>query len=147
MKNTRNSGRLKNFSVENDSFGQDSFTRLKTANQLVGLPRRDPLKQKIIPKLQGVLGGENAKDTLTTLNHTINQMGMTNKLPKIKDVRFSQHGKRRATSIPPKTAAATIGANMSTPNNARLQSLVNNNAFLGRGTFTSRVNSTQASPR
>ena len=50
-KATRNSGRMKNFSVDNESFGQDSFTRLKTANQLVGLPRRDPLKQKIIPKL------------------------------------------------------------------------------------------------
>ena len=87
------------------------------------------------------MGGETAKDTLANLNHTINQMGMTNKLPKIKDVRFSQHG-RRATSIPPKTAAANMGATMSTPNNARLQSLVNNNAFLGRGTFTSRVNST-----
>ena len=58
---TQNSGRIKNFSIEEDSFGHDSITRLQTANHLIGMPRRDPIRHKIVPKMQGVMGGEKAQ--------------------------------------------------------------------------------------
>ena len=67
-------------------------------------------------------------------------------LPKISDVRFSNF-KRRAASIPPKTAAATVNNSLISPTNATvLQSLVNNNAFLGRGKFVNRGYSNAMTP-
>lgn len=131
--NTTNS-QFKQFSLEDENFGQDSTTRLMTANHLIGLPRRDPIRNKVVPKMQGVLGGETAAQNLMALENTV--LGfIQGRLPKISDPRFSKGGKRRAASIPPKTASATLGALIS-PNNATLQSLVNNNAFLGRGKFS-----------
>lgn len=89
--------------------------------------------------MQGVLGGETAAQNLMALENTV--LGfIQGRLPKICDPRFSKGGKRRAASIPPKTASATVGALIS-PNNAKLQSLVNNNAFLGRGKFSQRGHS------
>jgi len=111
------------------------------------MPRRDPLKQKVIPQLQGVFGGEKARQALVALDSKVASLQTSGqrKLPKISDKRFSEHGKRRAASIPPKTAASLC---LSSPTRHSIQQrLVNNNAFLGRGKFSTQRGSTiPASP-
>ena len=97
------------------------------------------------------MGGEKARHTLLALDAALDSTILApnnTRLPKISDMRFSHHGKRRAASIPPKTAAtSTVTALLSQTNNAVLQSLVNNNTFLGRGTYNSnRNNSITTSP-
>ncbi len=86
---TINSGlRLKEFSVEDESFGQDSATRLMTANHLIGLPRRDPLRNRVVPKMQGVMGGETAANNLIALETLVSNV-ILGRLPEISDPRFS----------------------------------------------------------
>ena len=65
--------RLKEFSVEDESFGKDSTQRLLTASQLIGLPRRDPIKSKVVPNMKGVLGGDSKGEKLLAIETALNQ--------------------------------------------------------------------------
>ena len=64
--------------------------------------------------MQGVFGGDAAGEKLLGVDAAINgamtstnkAAGVQNRLPKISDVHFNRDGKRRAASIPPRTAAA-----------------------------------------
>ena len=82
-------GRLKEFSIQDENFGHDSTSRLLTANQSVGLPRRDPLKSKVATKMQGVMGGETAAQNLIDLEGIVNSF-IQGRLPKIGDPRYSK---------------------------------------------------------
>jgi len=107
------------------------------------MPRRDPLRHKVIPQLQGVIGGDNAQQNLVALDNLVPNVkagrnATPSKLPKISDIHFNTKiSNRRAASIPPRTAAAaTVSALVSPTNQQVLQSLVNNATFLGRGRFS-----------
>ena len=101
----------------------------------------------------GIFGGEKAKDQLLTFDNVIKKMERR-VLPKIgHDTRPAKNGQqikhfgghRRAASIPPKTAA-TQAMSPQNVHSGRLQSLVNNNTFLGRGTFGQNRGSLVVSP-
>ena len=90
--------------------------------------------------MQGVFGGEKARQTLTNIDRALNQqqqvMAATSRLPKITENRVSTFNKR-SHSIQPRNAATAQNTLHSNSNQLVLQSLVNNNAFLGRGKFQS----------
>ncbi len=94
---TPNSGRLKNFSMESELYRHEQSMRLQTANQIVGMPRRDPLRHKVIPQLQGVIGGEKARQNLIALDSLVPNLksgrnATPSRLPRLGDINFNSKG-------------------------------------------------------
>ena len=69
------------------------------------MPRRAPLKHKVVPNLTGVMGGEAGPSNLKDIESFLDSQEHKQTLPKIRDNLFSPKLKLRAQSIPPKTAA------------------------------------------
>ena len=76
---------------------QTAATAVVSPTTGAGMPRRAPIKTKVIPGLTGVLAGETARKGLEDIDSFLNSQEHQRTLPKIK---------QRSTSIPPKTAAA-----------------------------------------
>ena len=71
---SRGSPTVKELEIEEKSEPGCQSARLQTASHLIGLPRRDPLKQKIIPAMHGIFGGDTARKTLIKVNQTLNTL-------------------------------------------------------------------------
>ena len=57
-------------------FKADQSGRLQTASHIMGMPRRDTLKQKIIPAMHGVMAGDKARNTMVQIDRTLDSMHM-----------------------------------------------------------------------
>ena len=100
--------------------------------------------------MHGVLAGEKARHTMMQVDRALDTLQQQRpkrlsppKLPQISELRFNQQKvQRRAMSIPPRRPTAESAKQeimmLGSSQQEALKSLVNNNAFLGRGRFSQR---------
>ena len=63
---------MRNFTIDDDGIlAHEQSLRLQTANVTQGFPKRDTIKQKVVPSMQGVLGGERTQEGLLALDATL----------------------------------------------------------------------------